>query len=50
VALEDEAEGALLLQPIDLGAQLGAERVVIDLVQEDVEFVRIMRSRYRPGS
>jgi hypothetical protein len=37
VPLEHEAEGAPLLEPVDLGPEVRAQGLVLDLVEEDVE-------------
>lgn len=55
VLLEHEPEAASLLEPVDLGSQVGAQGGVLDLVQEDVEFasdhaVSLSAGRHRRDS
>ncbi len=37
VLLEDQAEAAALLQPVDLPPEVGLKRRILDPVEEDVE-------------
>ena len=44
VLLEDEPEAASLLEPIDLGSEVLAQRGVIDALEEDIQ----LASDHRP--